>query len=1323
MTSSTFIGLINNSALLMALAVIYDIVVLRQPGQKASINQIPIGATLGLIGIAIMMNPWEFLPGVIFDTRSILLSITGLFFGTVPTLVTASMTGGYRLYLGGAGSWTGFAVILTSGLVGLAWRHWIKKDLNKVSGADLYLMGVATHILMLLWMLTLPRSMAIGVLSKISLPVILIFPLGTLLLGKLIINRLKRIIAVQAVEESETRYRGIVEDTPGMICRFLPDSEITYVNKASCEYFGKTSEDLVGKSFLAFIPEDDHKEVLDNISTLTVDSPSQSHEHQVIIPDGRIRWHRWTNRGLFDEKGDIVSCQSVGEDISDRKLVESEREITLSLLQALHKENDFQSLIQDVLTLMHNWSNCEAVGIRLKEGDDYPYFETRGFPQYFVEAESHLCALDENGEILRDSTGNAVLECMCGNIIHGRFDLALPFFSENGSFWTNSTTELLASTTEEDRQARTRNRCNGEGYESVALVPLKDSGQDIGLLQFNDFKKGQFDEKKIALFERLASSLAMGLSQRITALALKESEKHLSIRNQISHIFLTIQNDKMYAEVLNVVLNAIESPYGTFAYIDQNGDRIVPSMTRDIWDECKMPDKVVIFPRETWVDTIWGKCLVEKKSYTSNGPFNIPDGHIKVKRALATPIVHKGESIGNFMVGDKPTEYTEQDIALLEEIADFVAPLLASRLLNERYAEEKEASKNELKKESDFLQRAQEIGKIGTWELDIPNNILTWTDENYRIFGVPIGTDLSYETFLDCVHPDDREYVDTKWEAAFTGKPYDIEHRLLVNGKVKWVREKANLEFNENGKCVRGTGVTQDITGPKQSEVDQDRLLTAIEQSTETIVITDTDGNIQYTNPGFETVTGYSKEETIGQNPRILKSGKQNQAFYRNLWQTIKNGDTWHGKLTNIKKDGTLFVENASISPVKDRTGEIVNFVAVKRDITNEIRMEERLQQAQKMEAIGTLAGGIAHDFNNVLFPISGYTEMLLEDAPEGSFQRHSLTNITKATKRATDLVNQILTFSRQSKEEIKPLEMQHIVKEVLKLLRASLPTTIDISQDISDDCAFVMANSTQIHQIVMNLVTNAYHAMEEAGGELEITLKEVELGIDDPIDSPVNPGSYVCLTVSDKGKGMNQSIIDRIFDPYFTTKAEGKGTGLGLAVTYGIVKGYGGDIRVYSEPGKGTVFHVYIPCIKDAPVSSGIVSDETLPSGRERILLVDDENQIILMEKQMLERLGYHVTTRTSSIEAREAFREQPDKFDLVITDMTMPNMTGDKLAEELLEIRPDIPIVLCTGFSEKISKKKADAIGFKGFLMKPIVMKNLAKAIREALDGEENN
>ena len=390
------------------------------------------------------------------------------------------------------------------------------------------------------------------------------------------------------------------------------------------------------------------------------------------------------------------------------------------------------------------------------------------------------------------------------------------------------------------------------------------------------------------------------------------------------------------------------------------------------------------------------------------------------------------------------------------------------------------------------------------------------------------------------------------------------------------------------------------------------------------------------------------------------------------------------------------------------------------RDTTDFKKMETQLQQAQKMEAIGTLAGGIAHDFNNILFPISGYTEMLLLDIHDDSPFHHSLSEILAGVKRARDLVTQILTFSRQREHELKPLKVEVVVKEALKLIRSSLPTTIEIRQNVNKDCGLVMADHTQIHQIVMNLCTNAYHAMEETGGKLTITLKEVELATEDLKDPSMISGKYVCLTVADTGPGMEQSIIDRIFDPYFTTKENGKGTGLGLAVVHGIVKSHGGHISVYSEPGKGTEFKVHLPVIKKQEETAKVETDAPIQKGDERILLVDDQDMIVHMEKQMFERLGYHVTTRISSIDALEAFRANPNKFDLVITDMTMPNMTGDKLSAEIMKIRSDIPVILCTGFSEMMSKEKAATLGIKGFLMKPIVIKDLSQIIRDVLDNK---
>ncbi len=512
--------------------------------------------------------------------------------------------------------------------------------------------------------------------------------------------------------------------------------------------------------------------------------------------------------------------------------------------------------------------------------------------------------------------------------------------------------------------------------------------------------------------------------------------------------------------------------------------------------------------------------------------------------------------------------------------------------------------------------------------------------------------------------------------------------------------------------------LVSEITARKKVEQRQALLAEVIEQSHDTILITDKDGKIQYANSAFEKNTGFSKENVKGRALQILNSGMQNDDFFTNMWAVLKSGKVWRGLMNNKRKDGSFMEEDVAVLPVKNTTGKIINYAAIMRDLTQVKNLERQLLQAQKMEAIGTLAGGIAHDFNNILSAIIGYSELLKFEIPKDIEAASYPDNILKAGNRAKDLVNRILTFSRQSEQELKPLSVKKITIEALKLIRASLPSTIEIHEDLISD-SLIMGNSTQIHQIIMNLCTNAGHAMQENGGVLEIVLNDEVLDIESAsYYTDLKPGKYLKLAVKDSGYGISPDKIDFIFDPFFTTKGKGAGTGLGLSVVHGIVKSMKGSIAVSSKPGKGALFEVLIPIIIDDIV---VLEEKVnrLPQGTERVLLIDDEPELIKVGRSMLEKLGYSVYSSSNPREALNLFESEPDKYDMVITDMTMPDLTGDKLAAELIRIKNDIPVILTTGFSVGMTEEKACEIGIKGFLMKPIDMLELAGMIRKILDA----
>ena len=436
------------------------------------------------------------------------------------------------------------------------------------------------------------------------------------------------------------------------------------------------------------------------------------------------------------------------------------------------------------------------------------------------------------------------------------------------------------------------------------------------------------------------------------------------------------------------------------------------------------------------------------------------------------------------------------------------------------------------------------------------------------------------------------------------------------------------------------------------------------------------------------------------------------------LIKEVQKKGAIHNVETKMKRnDGTIYHARLNISQIQLDDKNLLLIIA--EDITSQKNLEIQLQQAHKMESIGTLAGGIAHDFNNILGIIVGNTELAIDDFPEWNPARHNLEEIRIASFRARDVVRQLLSFARKTKLEKKPTNIIPIVKESLQLLRSSIPTSIEIRQNIPIDMDTILADPTQINQILINLCTNADHAMKD-GGIIDVILKNVELGENATAQyHELNPGPYVNLTVSDTGHGIPKEKIDRIFDPYFTTKEVGKGTGMGLAVVHGIVQGHNGLITVESELGKGTTFSIFFPVVKKEAVVE-TETDEDLPTGNERILFVDDEESIAKLGHQILERLGYKLESTTSPIEALALFRSQPDQFDLVITDLTMPKMTGDKLVKEILNVRSDIPIVLCTGFSEKIDEKKAKEIGASDYIEKPLDTRDFAFKVRKVLYGE---
>ncbi len=556
-------------------------------------------------------------------------------------------------------------------------------------------------------------------------------------------------------------------------------------------------------------------------------------------------------------------------------------------------------------------------------------------------------------------------------------------------------------------------------------------------------------------------------------------------------------------------------------------------------------------------------------------------------------------------------------------------------------------------------------------------------------------------------------------EAARTTRRMQTGGRY-VPGLNRWYDERYVPIIEPSGEASLVVVQLRDVTGRRRAMQERERLATAVEQAAETVVITDADGTITYVNPAFEATTGYSRSEAIGRNPRILKSGEHDARFYEQMWATLSAGGAWSGRLTNRKKDGTLYIEDAVISPIRDPEGEIVSFVGVKRDITEQVRLAEHVEQAQRVESIGRLAAGVAHDFNNMLSPILGYADLLLTQFPPSDPRRNQLERIKAAAESSRELTAQLLAFSRKQVLSVEPLDLGRVVTELANMLSRTIGHNIGVTVNIADTPTAVEADPSQLELVLMNLAMNARDAMPD-GGTLTLGVTEAVVGEEHPIEHPeLGPGDYVLLTVTDSGVGMDDETRAHIFEPFFTTKPRGKGTGLGLPTVHGIISQHGGHIYAASRPGHGTTFSIYLPACAEAPAPTPPAREARadVPTGSETVMVVEDNHMVRELARTVLEELGYEVIAASSGEDCLRLVEELEPEIDLLLTDVVMPGINGRQLHERLEAIYPSMRVLYMSGHADNIIGEHGVIGDEVRFMQKPFSVHTLADNIREILD-----
>jgi len=1138
-------------------------------------------------------------------------------------------------------------------------------------------------------------------------------------------SRLEELVEerMRELRESEKKYRSLSENVQDVIWTIDNDFRFTYVSPSIRYLRGFEPEEAIKQTVEETMTPESYRLVQETYERLLkaeaqgrMNEPAYL-EIQQKRKDGSLVWVETRVKPILNDEGHRTGFIGVSRDISTRKQYEEERETTLKVLHLINSTNNTHELIQAITGFMQNWSGCEAVGIRLRDGDDFPYYETRGFPQEFVLAETHLCLRDENNDLIRDSQGNPVLECMCGNILCGRFDPNLPFFTPFGSFWSNCTTDLLASTTEADRQARTRNRCNGEGYESVALIPIRFGKKTLGLMQFNDKRKDRFTLELISFLERLADSLAAALEQRITQQELRASEE------RYSSLFKNMLDGFALHEII-LDKNGAPEDY-RFLSVNPAFERLTGLKAKNILGKRVL--EVLPDLEYFWIET-YGRVALTGEPLRFENYNQTLDRFFEVNafRPQEGQLVCVFQDITERKKAEENLQWqtivTEAINRVLQGALQVETDVDVARFcLSE--AEELTGSK------FGWIGEVNPSGRLDTivlsnpgWELCAISGDKTAAIKNMEIRGL-FGRVLKDEKTVianePSAHPDRVGLPNGHPEiTAFLGVPLKQDSRIF--GMIALGNKPSGYTLRDQEAIEAISVAFMEALQRKRAEKALRYSETLYHSLVENIPLfifrKDAEGRITFANRLFCQGMNKTLPEILGKTDADFYPPDLADKYRKDDRHIIETGQIFETVEENKNLKGEIISVFVIKTPIYDAEGNIIGVQGIFQDITEKQQLEKQLLQAQKLEALGTLSGGIAHDFNNILTAIVGFTQLAYNSSGNPELVQKHLSMVMKASERAESLVGQILAFSRKSDMDKHPFFIASAIKEGLKLLRSTLPTTIEIKHNI--DCeSMVMGDLNQIHQILMNLCTNAAHAMREKGGVLEVSLTEREIQEKMLLQFPeLSPGKYVCLTVKDNGHGIDPQILDKIFDPFFTTKDKSEGTGLGLSVVLGIVKSHKGGIKVESVVGQGTVFQVYLPVCGGSEKKE--VKDRIpLKGNGEWILFADDEEALRKLGKNILETLGYQTVVCIDGQDALKNFLLDPPKYSLVMTDQTMPRMTGLQLAQEILKERPDIPILLYTGYDERVMPDSAAAIGIRQLMMKPIEIVQLSKVLYKLL------